>query len=308
MSSEFSSTISEVTPAGALSPFVGGIDEPEGLAFDAAGSLYVADCDGSLGTYGTISRVTSSGAVSTFAYSGLDWPDALAFDAAGNLYVTNEVTNTVSKVTSAGAVSTFISIAIDNPEGLAFDAAGNLYVANLVNSTISKVTPAGVVSTFVSSGLSNPVGLAFDAAGNLYVANGAGNTISKVTPAGVVSTFASGLQGPYGLAFDAAGNLYVANSNSTTISKIAPPVLVEGVPFSRTVFRFTDSNPQATAGDYTAVVTLGDGNSVTLNSSGVVSGPAGVGGQIVADPNGGFDVQLSYAYAQARAIRRLPSR
>ena len=47
------------------------------------------------------------------------------------------------------------------------------------------------------------------------------------------------------------------------------------------------------------MVTLGDGNSVTLDSSGVVSGPPGAGGQIVADPNGGFDVQLSYTYAEA---------
>ena len=88
-------------------------------------------------------------------------------------------------------------------------------------------------------------------------------------------------------------------TNGNTISKIAPPVLIAGQPFSGTVFRFTDSDPQATASDFTAVVTLGDGNSVTLNTGGVVSGPAGAGGQIVADPNGGFDVQLSYTYAKA---------
>jgi uncharacterized repeat protein (TIGR03803 family) len=299
VSSEYSSTISKVAPAGALSPFVSGLDEPGGLAFDAAGSLYAADCDGSFGTNGTISRVTPSGAVSTFAYSGLNWPDALAFDDAGNLYVTNEGTNPVSKVTSTGVVSTFVSSGLNEPEGLAFDAAGYLYVANLFNNTISKVTPAGTVSTFASGGLDEPCGLVFDAAGNLYVANDGNDTISKVTPSGTVSTFvSSGLDEPCGLAFDAAGNLYVTNWNGNTISRIAPPVLVEGMPFSGTVFRFTDSDPQAAPSDYTAVVTLGDGNSVTLSSSGVVSGPAGAGGQIVADPNGGFDVQLSYTYAE----------
>ena len=80
---------------------------------------------------------------------------------------------------------------------------------------------------------------------------------------------------------------------------MTPASLVEGQAFSGTVFHFTDANPAATASDYTAVVTLGDGNSVTLNSSGVVSGPAGAGGQIVADASGGFDVQLSYTYAEA---------
>ena len=119
-----------------------------------------------------------------------------------------------------------------------------------------------------------------------------------MTPAGAVSTFvSSGLDEPEGLAFDAAGNLYVANFKSGTISKIAPPVLDEYQPFSDTVFRFTDSDAQATASDFTALVTLGDGNSVTLSSNGVVSGPAGAGGQIVNDPGGGFDVRLSYTYA-----------
>ena len=186
--------------------FVSALDEPDGLAFDAAGNLYVANDRNN-----TISRIARAGIISTFVVGGLDHPDGLAFDAAGNLYVANYGNNTISKVTPAGAVSTFVSSGIDEPEGLAFDAAGNLYVANYGNNTISKVTPAGAVSTFVSSGLDDPDGLAFDAAGNFYVANYGNNTISKVTPAGVVSTFVNFDFGsaPAYLAFDAAGNLYV---------------------------------------------------------------------------------------------------
>ena len=75
-----------MTPAGAVSTFVSsGLDDPDGLAFDAAGNLYVAN-DGN----NTISKVTPAGAVSTFVSSGLDDPDGLAFDAAGNLYVAND--------------------------------------------------------------------------------------------------------------------------------------------------------------------------------------------------------------------------
>ena len=208
--------ISEVTPGGAVSTFVSGLGGADGLAFDAAGNLYVS-------IYGnnTVSKVTSAGVVSTFVSSGLDEPEGLAFDAAGNLYVANYGNNTISKVTPAGAVSTFVSSGIDSPFGLAFDGAGNLYVANWVNDTISKVTPAGVISTFVSSGLNFPRDLAFDAAGNLYVANFYGDTISRVTPAGAVSTFvSSGLDAPAGLALDGAGNLYVANFYCGAISKV----------------------------------------------------------------------------------------
>jgi hypothetical protein len=288
-----------VTPSGTVSTFVSsGLDEPYGLAFDAAGNLYVANFGNN-----TISKVTPAGVVSTFVNSGLDGPDALAFDAEGNLYVGNGFGWTISKVTPSGAVSTFAS-GLECPKGLAFDAAGSLYVANYNNSTICKVTSSGAVSTFAAGGLDQPVSLAFDAAGNLYVANLPNNTISKVTPSGAVSTFvSSGLLEPEGLAFDAAGSLYVANYGNNTISKIAPPVLHAGKPFNSTIFRFTDSDPQATASDYTAVVTLGDGNSVTLASSGVVTGPAGASGKIIADPNGGFDVQLSYTYAESLSNR-----
>ena len=61
-----------MTPAGAVSTFVSsGLDQPDGLAFDAAGNLYVANDSNN-----TISKVTPAGAVSTFVSSGLDDPEA----------------------------------------------------------------------------------------------------------------------------------------------------------------------------------------------------------------------------------------
>ena len=223
-------TVSKVTPAGAVSTFASGINGPDGLAFDAAGNLYVGIVNGT-----AVDKVTPAGVVSAFA-SGLNAPDGLAFDTAGNLYVANEYTNTVSKVTPAGVVSTFAS-GFNVPRGLAFDAAGNLYVVNAGDYSVSKVTPAGVVSTFVpgsvGSGipLNGPKGLAFDAAGNLYVANYNNNTVSKVTPIGVVTTFASGFTNPFYLAFDAAGNLYVSNVNGGTVSEVTTASSVS-VPFT----------------------------------------------------------------------------
>ena len=290
-------TISKVTPTGTVSALVSnrsGWVSSNGMAFDR-GNLYVTDSH-------TIFKVTRTGSVSAFVgyRAGFFSLDSLAFDAAGNLYVANFGNSTISKVTPAGAVSTFVSSGLDDPEGLAFDPAGDLYVANGGNNTISKVTPAGTVSTFAAITIDYPYSLAFDTAGNLYVADYFSNAIYKVTPAGTVSTFiSSGLSGPNGLTVDAAGNVYVTNLEGNTISKITLSPVIEGQAFSGTVFHFTDADPFATASDYTAVVTLGDGNSVTLDSSGVDSGPAGAGGQIVADAGGGFDVQLSYTYAEA---------
>ena len=83
--------MNKVTPAGAVSTFARGFLAPRGLAFDAAGNLYVAN-----GGNGTVSEVTSAGTVSTFA-SGFAQPCGLAFDAAGNLYVANFAGNTVRR-------------------------------------------------------------------------------------------------------------------------------------------------------------------------------------------------------------------
>ena len=134
----FSIPVTETGVTPTVSTFASGFHQiQEGLAFDAAGNLYVADV-----ITGTVSKVTPAGVVSTFA-SGFSFPEGLAFDAAGNLYVANQNANTVSKVTPAGVISTFAS-GFSLPDGLAFDAAGNLYVTNAGNDTVSKVTPAGV--------------------------------------------------------------------------------------------------------------------------------------------------------------------
>ncbi len=70
------------SPAPIVSTFVSGFYQPTGLAFDAAGNLYVANSGG----LPRSSEVTPAGAVSIFA-SGFNGPEGLAFDAAGNLYV-----------------------------------------------------------------------------------------------------------------------------------------------------------------------------------------------------------------------------
>ena len=198
-----------------VSTFASGFRGPEGLAFDAAGNLYVANYYGF-----TVSQVTPAGVVSTFASGLSNGPVALAFDASGNLYAASDNSgSTINKVTPAGVVSMFVNSGINSPDGLAIDTAGNLFVANYYGNTLSRVTPAGVVSVF-ASGLNYPGGLAIDASGDLYVGSIIDNTVSKVTPAGVVSAFASGFNGPVAMALDAAGNLYVANAYGNTISKV----------------------------------------------------------------------------------------
>src|SRR5262249_24636205 len=89
----------------------------------------------------------------------------------------------------------------------------------------------------------------------------------------------------------ASTNRFSVADAPLTAGALTPPAATEGAAFSNvTVFHFTDANPAGSGRDYTAVVPLGDGNTVTLTAT------PGANGQIVANAGGGFDVQLSYTY------------
>lgn len=197
---------------------------PNGLALDAAGTLYVAD-----GGWNTIRRIGSDGVVSTVA--GL--------------------VNTPGFVDGSGTAARFSS-----PRGLAVDAAGNVFVADRDNNAIRRMTPAGVVTTLAGGGTSgvsgfldatgraarfnDPHAVAVDGAGNVYVADRANHAIRKITPAGVVTTLAGNgsagatdgagpaarFSAPQGIAVDAAGNVYVADTGNRAVRRIAPDGVV----------------------------------------------------------------------------------
>jgi sugar lactone lactonase YvrE len=193
-----------------------GLSNPQGLAFDNSGNLYVANYFG-----GSIEKFDSSGNGTVFASTGLNDSTGLAFDSGGNLYVANWENNSIEKFDSSGQGSTFANdlTGVSHPEGLAFDSGGNLYVADTPgdqSASIWKFDSSGHGSVFTSTGLSYPTGLAFDNSGNLYVANQGNNTIEKFDASGNGTIFAaasSGLDYPQGLDFDSSGNLYVTCEN-----------------------------------------------------------------------------------------------
>ena len=244
-------TIRKISPAGVVSTLAGTpgtsgsangtgssalFFQPQGMAVDAAGNLYVADTGNN-----TIRKITPAGVVSTFAGSPgnagssdgtgasalFSQPQGLALDTTTNLYVADYGNNTIRKITPAGVVTTLAGFAGTNgnsnglgtnalfyqPQGVAVDTAFNVYVADTANGTVRKITSVGVVTTLAGSagnyGSANglgtnalfyqPTGVALDTANNLYVTEYFNQTVRKITPVGVVTTLA-GSAGNYGSA------------------------------------------------------------------------------------------------------------
>ena len=174
----------------------------QGLVFDTAGNLYVANA-----LNNTVVKFTPNGVGAVFAdrADGIAQPFDLIFDAAGNLYVSNgrggpSGTGSVLKFTPDGVGSVFADSGFHRAVGLAFDVSGNLYVSNYNSSTIEKFCPDGVdLGVFAGSpGVNLPHGILFDNAGNLYVANNGNNTIEKFSSTGAdLGVFAQTGDGPH---------------------------------------------------------------------------------------------------------------
>jgi sugar lactone lactonase YvrE len=196
------------------------LDNPQGVAMDTVGNLYIADTRNS-----RIRKVTADGVISTVAGNG-----TYGFSGDGG------------PATSAQLAS---------PDGVAVDAAGNLYIADGLNGRIRKVTADGVISTVAGNGtygfsgdggpatsaqLRNPTSLSVDAAGNLYIADTGNYRVRKVSASGVISTVAGDgalgyggdggpatfaqLNFPQGIAIDAAANVYIADTRNSRIRKV----------------------------------------------------------------------------------------
>ena len=134
------------------------LNGPQGLAFDAAGNLYVAD----LGNH-RIRMVTPGGIISTIAGSG-----PTGFSGGGGY---------------AGDGGNALSARLNRPQGLAMDAVGNLYIADNYNRRVRKIDTTGKISTIAGNGTNGypvegavatstpvpPWSVSVDSVGNLYV-------------------------------------------------------------------------------------------------------------------------------------------
>jgi uncharacterized protein (TIGR03437 family) len=186
----------------------GSVNQPEGVAVDSLGNVYIADT-----LDHAVRKVTTNGVITTFAgngnqgYTGDGGPANLA--------------------------------RLNQPCGVAVDTGGNVYVADTGNSQVRRIDPHGIITTVDTSGvLLDPRGVAVDRAGNLYIADTGNRLVRRVSPGALVTTIAGNgtccyagdgglaldarLNQPWGVAVDVNGNVYIADPLNNAVRMLAP--------------------------------------------------------------------------------------
>ncbi len=214
--------VRRVTPAGLISAFAGNgqsssggdggpaaaasLVAPQGLAFDAAGNLLIADSPAN-----KIRKVSPQGVITTFAGTG-----QIGFSGDNG----------------PATAATFRGL-----NSVSVDSAGNVYIADLANFRVRRIAPDGTITTVAGNGENTHSGDGAQAVNAslatptdavmigdiLYIAEP--NAVRVVYPNGAIGTVFFGDVGA--IARDAAGNGYFTQPQSGRVRKILadPPVL-----------------------------------------------------------------------------------
>ncbi len=209
-------------PNGSFSTFGAGftLNSPQGMTFDQAGNLFVAD-----GGSGNVYEYSPDGMTRTTVASGLSFPVGVALNGF-DLLVSESTGDQVTRVAPGGAQSVF-PVPVTAPLGvssLSVNQVMNVYVT-ASNGTF-KVAPDGTITTVYSG--SDGRDLRVDAFGNAFVSVGTGDVLKFPFGGGLPTTFASGLGDPHGMAFrppnaghiQGVGNLFIADPTGGFIFQV----------------------------------------------------------------------------------------
>lgn len=174
---------------------------PDGVAVDAAGSLYIADtgshrirkvtADGIIHTIAGLAQYGLAGDGGPAAQALLINPRMLAFDHAGNLLITDSSAHVVREITPAGIIQRVAGTGqaasggdggaataaeVWSPWGIAVDTAGNILIGEVGATHVRMVDSKGIISTLFSASADS---LATDATGRIWFGGGAVGVASQ---------------------------------------------------------------------------------------------------------------------------------
>ena len=223
------------------------------------------------------------------------------FDVQGSHTYAEELTNATFSVsvTDAGGAATSASTSTFSVADAALTAGAftppvateGVALSNVTVFHFTDADPAGAASDYTATITWGDGG----SSAGLIVANGGGFDVQgSHTYAEELTnqTFSVVVTDIGGATISASTGVFSVADAALTAGALTPPVTTEGAANTNVMlFHFTDANPAATASDYSALITWGDGNTDMVTST------PGAAGQIVAN-GGGFDVQGSHSYAE----------
>ena len=197
------------------------LNRPVGIALDAAGKLYIADC------YNQRVRVVGSGGITTLAGDGmpglsgdgghamsasLRFPSGVSVTAAGTVYIADWHNQGVRVVNTSGTINTMAGTGVAGfygdgaaagnaglryPFGLTTDSKGNIFIADSKNNRIrmiegpSYALPVSTITSPVTAGKAFAGNSGLTVAGTASAANGV-SFVEVSTDGGTTWNTASG--------------------------------------------------------------------------------------------------------------------
>jgi sugar lactone lactonase YvrE len=235
---------------------VGGTDnehlgDARGVAFDAAGNIYIGDCSNHRVQIFT-GDGTYSGTLGSYGQGDYEFncPTGVAFDNSGNFYVADSGNQRIQIFDSSLSYSATLGetgvSGDDNahfnlPQAVAVDAEGHISVADTYNGRV-QVFDSGLnwqmtlgvahVCGYDFDHFCGPFGVAVDASRNIYVAEQWNPRVQVFNASGAYLTTIGGAWGDlssqfrnlYGVAVDSDGNVYIPDMLNHRIQKFAPGV------------------------------------------------------------------------------------
>ncbi|APD84335.1 serine/threonine-protein kinase PknD [Mycobacterium intracellulare] len=198
-----------------------GLYQPQGLAVDGAGTVYVADFNNRV-----VSLAAGSNDQKVLPFSGLSYPEGVAVDSQGAVYVADRGNSRVVKLAAGSKTQTELPFnGLKNPDGVAVDAAGTVYVADTDNNRIVKLDAnSNTQAELPFQNVSVPWGIAVDNSGTVYVTEHDKSDVLKF-PAGsntpTVLPF-DGLNTPLAVAVDKERSVYIADRGNDRVVKLTP--------------------------------------------------------------------------------------